>query len=75
VRAKLGVALADMVAIDGDGLGWTVYESVVLGEENVDDCKRESKAGGKPDYISGKKPARAGSATNEKCCHKTASGS
>lgn len=34
-----------------------------LGEGNVDDCKRESKAGGKPDYMSGKKPARAGGAT------------
>jgi hypothetical protein len=34
-----------------------------LGEDNVDDCKRESKADGKADYMSGKKPARAGGAT------------
>jgi hypothetical protein len=48
VRANLGVALADMVAIDGDGLGWTVYEGVDWVRRRLMTANERAKQAGRP---------------------------
>jgi hypothetical protein len=58
VRAKLGVALADMVAIDGDGLGWTVYEGVVWVRRKLMTAKKRAKQAGSPIILEAKACAR-----------------
>jgi len=58
VRAKLGVALADMVAIDGDGLGWTVYEGVVWVRRKSMTAKEKAKQAGSPIILEAKACAR-----------------
>ena len=48
MRANLGVALADMVAIDGDGLGWTVYEGVDWVRRMLMTANERAKQAGRP---------------------------